>query len=356
MFFTESEMIFQRLGKAECECGATQEYYQGTAANLGKTRIFLKTRIHSPMKGPSEEDRPAGSMSVMSGLIPRMKHLVSTRSEDDTLAKSTARARQAAKTWRHKVVPEYTILEISMPRDRLPAIGAIAERFQRVRVGETYLAGLWSGSLLADILWISESPKSKERLKRPFSLPTWSWASLHGSIAYLLEGDTVPKAEVLEASCSYVGDRAFGVLRSSKLIFLRGRILHSLLKWADADVSLCFHNGDAWTEFSDSVKGAMRTMWINMDQDHDGVQNIPSHQEVNILEISRSNDDLFSNCEWNILLLRREGPDNFVYTRAGKVTFVFYQKGGGGRAGDELPQDGFESIFEGRSVLTTCEL
>lgn len=363
MFFTESEMIFQCLGRAECECGATQEYCQGTAAKLSKTEIFLKTRTQSPNRGSSEEDRSARGMSVLmralAGLKSKMKHLISTCPRDDTQAEITDRARQAAKTWRHKVVCEYTLLEISMPRDRLPAIGAIAEQFQRVRAGEAYLAGLWSGSLLEDLLWISapelESPKSKERLERPFSLPTWSWASLHSSIAYPLEGTTVPKAEVLEANCSYAGDSAFGVLQSSRLI-LRGRTLHSQLKWADADVSLCFHNGDAWTEFSDSVKGVMRTMLINMDQDQDGVQNIPEHQEVDILEISRSNHDPVPMSEWHFLLLRREDPDKFVYTRAGRVTFIVTQKEGGGQAEDELPQDSFESIFEGRSVLTTCEI
>lgn len=364
MFFTDSEMIFQCLGRGECECGATQEYCQGTAAELSKTDMFLKTRTHSPTEGSSEEDRSTGAMSLpmraLLGLKSKMEHLFATYSGDDTQAEMTCRARQAARTWRHKVVCEYTLLEMSMPRDRLPAIGAIAEQFQRVRVGETYLAGLWSGSLLDDLLWISspqlESPKSKESLERPFSLPTWSWASLHSSITYLLEGwVTVPKAEVLEARCSYVGDRAFGVLQSSKLI-LRGRILHSLLKWADTHVSLCFHNGDSWTEFSDSVKGVMRTLWINMDQDRDGIQNIPSHQEVDILEISRSKDNYSSMSEWHFLLLRREDPDKFVHTRAGKVTFVLSPERGDGQVEDELPQDGFESIFEGRSVMTTCEI
>jgi len=138
-----------------------------------------------------------------------------------------------------------------MPRDRLPALGAIAEQFQRVRVGEAYLAGLWSGSLLDDLLWISNSlshgsPKSKQRLQRPFSLPTWSWASLNigSNIVYVHNGVTAPRAKVLEANSSYLGNTTSGVLQSSKLV-LRGRVLHSLLKWTDAAVSIYLRNGDA---------------------------------------------------------------------------------------------------------------
>lgn len=363
MFFTESEMIFQCLGNAECECGAIQEHCRGKAAETNKTDIFLNTRIHSPMRGSTEEDKSAWGMRVqmgaISGLKTRMKHFFSTSPRDDTPARNR-RARLTAITWRGKVVWEYSALAMTMPRDRLPAVGAIAEQFQRVRAGETYLAGLWSRSLLEDLLWISGgppswSPKSKVRLDRPFSLPTWSWASLHSSIVYPVDGLTVPRAEVLEAKCRYVGDNEFGVLQSSKLI-LSGRVLHSLLKWTDDGVSICFHDGDAWTEFSDPVAGIQRVLWIHMDRDQDGVQNIPSHQKVDILEVSTSTGGSFSRSEWHFLLLRRENVDDFVYTRAGTITFLPNHKGANRQDEGNLPEDGFESIFESRSVLTTCEI
>lgn len=362
IFFTESEMIFQCLSNAECECGATQEYCQGKAAQLTKTEISRRTTIRSPTGDSSEQDISAGSISMetraFSGLKTKIKHLLSKRPEDDTQAES--RARQVAMTWRQQVVWEYSALAISMPRDRLPAVGAIAEQFQRVRARETYLAGLWSGSLLDDLLWVSggpevRSPKSRDRLERPFSLPTWSWASLNSSIVYLNDGISVPKAEVLQASCSYAGDNAFGVLHSSKLV-LSGRLLSSLLKWNDADASICFHDGNAWTEFSDSTEGVRRALCIYMDRDQDGFQNVPSHQEIDILEISTSTGGSFSRSEWHFLLLRRDDPDGFVFTRAGKATFILDQREDEEQAEGELTQHGFENIFEGRSVLTTCEI
>lgn len=361
MFFTESEMIFQCLSNAECECGDTQGYYQGDASRLNKTDIFQKSRIRSAEKGPSEDTGPAASVGkhtgALSGPRAKMEHLMSKRARDNTLDESTGRARQAAATWRHKVVPEYSKLAMSMPRDRLPALGAIAEQFQRVRVGETYLAGLWSGSLLDDLLWETggsplRSPKFKDGLERPSSLPTWSWASLHCDIIYIDGGVTVPKAEVLEASCSYVGDDAFGLVQNSKLI-LRGRVLSSLFKWTAADVCICFHDGDAWKEYSDSVEYFQRILRVDMDGDQEVVQNVPSHQEIDFLEISRATGN---SSAWHFLLLRRDDQADFVYTRAGKATFFVQQEDYNGQDKGEWPRDGFERIFAGQSVLTTCEI
>lgn len=367
IFFTESEMIFQCLKNADCECGATQEYFRGNAAQLSKTDIFLKSRTQSWATRSFEGNRSAENkllhMSAISSLITTMKHLPSILSEDNTRADGRrARARQAAVTWRHHVVCEYSVLAITMPRDRLPAVGAIAEQFHRVRVGEVYLAGLWSGSLLDDLLWRSAhraldvvSHKSKENLERLPSLPTWSWASLKCSIIYPSDGITVHKAEVLEANCSYMGDNAFGVLRSSKLV-LRGRVLHSQLIWTGADVSICFLNGDSWTEFSDSIEGMRRALWVCMDRDQDGFQSIPSRQEIDVLEISISTSDSSQVSEWHFLLLRRKDTDECVYTRAGKATYFLMQEESGGADEGESPQDGFRSVFESQSVLTTCEI
>lgn len=369
MFFTESEMIFQCLSNAECECGATQEYYQGVTSQLNRTDIFQKTRNRSAGKGPSQDKQSKENRSIhmraLYGLKAKMAHLSSKRSRGDTEDESSGRAREVAATWRHKVVWEYSALVTSMPRDRLPALGAIAEQFQRVRVGETYLAGLWSGSLLDDLLWESsrpliQSPKYKDKLERPSSLPTWSWASLHSDIVYPRDDfvvPRVPKAEVLEANCSYVGDSTFGVLLNSRLI-LRGRILSSLLEWNDTGVSFRFHNGDAWTDFIYLSQHSVGNLWVDMDRDQEGVQNVPSHQEIDFLEISRSIAGGGPFSRWHFLLLRRDDQADFVYTRAGKASLWVrdLEEADNGQDKKEWPADRLESIFEGQSVLTTCEI
>ena len=112
IFFTESEMIFQCLNNADCECGATPDYCPGepTEVNLDKTDIFLKTRIGSPTESSSEEDISLGSMGVQKRSVsgPRIKqeNFLAVRSRDDTQAKDST-IRQAADTWRRIVVFEY---------------------------------------------------------------------------------------------------------------------------------------------------------------------------------------------------------------------------------------------------------
>lgn len=158
IFFTESEMIFECPQSVECECGAAQAWCQtGNFGCSNKTSIFRQTESDSlKLKG---------------------NDVVSERSLYDIQAEDS-QDRDIAKSWRRLVVKEYSLLEVSMPRDRLPAVGAIAEKFKRIRAGETYLAGLWSMSLLDDLLWACKrvhysSGNFKAKLERPFSLPTW---------------------------------------------------------------------------------------------------------------------------------------------------------------------------------------
>lgn len=340
MFFTESEMIFQCVENVECECGAAQAYCQTSDIDpTNKTSIFLQTEPDS--------------------FKLQRKDLESQSPVYDPQAEYT-RDLEIAKNWRDSVVTEYSLLELSMPRDRLPAIGAIAEQFKRVRTGEKYLAGLWSGSLLDDLLWRCytaqySSTKSKAELERPFSLPTWSWASLKCRVGYPSDGATVPLAEVLEANCSYVGGNEFGVLQSSKLV-LRGRVLTCFAEWTEDSFwcSFCLHDGDAWAVFDD--KGPSN-LSIDMDMDKDGEQSIPSWQEIHILEISESTEcgPDSPSTDWHFLLLRREDQDGLVYTRAGVATLRDRYSVDSEYSSEER-QDGFGRAFEARSVLTTCEI
>ncbi|KAK0711714.1 heterokaryon incompatibility protein-domain-containing protein, partial [Lasiosphaeris hirsuta] len=81
----------------------------------------------------------------------------------------------------HAVVSEYTALKLARPGDVLPALAGLAREVARTRPGETYLAGLWSGSLRADLMWFSRRALAAGRRPRPrprlWCAPTWSWAS-----------------------------------------------------------------------------------------------------------------------------------------------------------------------------------
>lgn len=77
----------------------------------------------------------------------------------------------------------YSKLNLTFESDCLPALSGTANQMQGLGKGR-YLAGLWEDSLLHDLLW---HPGSENRpLARPeaWRAPTWSWASVVGSVSY----------------------------------------------------------------------------------------------------------------------------------------------------------------------------
>ena len=94
-------------------------------------------------------------------------------------------------------ISRYTRRELGNPGDRLPGCAALAENFADIRSFESsdYLAGLWKGDIQAQLLWY-RSPGSKSKRS---SGPTWSWASVTGSVEffprYLLEDDFIVQAQ-----------------------------------------------------------------------------------------------------------------------------------------------------------------
>ncbi|KAJ4016238.1 hypothetical protein NW766_004429 [Fusarium irregulare] len=89
--------------------------------------------------------------------------------------------------WR-ALVEEYTQRNISDPQDRPIAIAAVAESFARSEQEDTYLAGMWSNSLLGDLLWSVSSPLddkcNHDNDATKIAGPSWSWTVTPGPINY----------------------------------------------------------------------------------------------------------------------------------------------------------------------------
>ncbi|PKK50205.1 hypothetical protein CI102_4331, partial [Trichoderma harzianum] len=86
------------------------------------------------------------------------------------------------------LIEQYSRLGITNATDKLPAVAAVAQQLHMTsRQAETYYAGLWSGSLFQDMLWVSDIQDYQNRAARPktpdpnglkwWPSPTWSWAS-----------------------------------------------------------------------------------------------------------------------------------------------------------------------------------
>ncbi|KAI1392657.1 heterokaryon incompatibility protein-domain-containing protein [Hypoxylon trugodes] len=122
------------------------------------------------------------------------------------------------------VLQIYISMDITMKSDRLPAIAGIAEYFQKLRPNENYLAGLWSGDLLRDLLWEVVEVFARSAAKtQTAGVPSWSWAFSSDTRDVVTPGPLHYLAEVREAECSYANDNQFGVPTRSKLV-LDGRL------------------------------------------------------------------------------------------------------------------------------------
>ncbi|KAH8711806.1 heterokaryon incompatibility protein-domain-containing protein [Phaeosphaeriaceae sp. PMI808] len=72
----------------------------------------------------------------------------------------------------------YVVCSMTNEADKLVAIQGIANRLGRF-IGDSLVAGLWRSRLLEELCWFASFP-GKPKIWRA---PTWSWASIEGSIA-----------------------------------------------------------------------------------------------------------------------------------------------------------------------------
>jgi hypothetical protein len=147
-----------------------------------------------------------------------------------TAAPSANHQRQIQALWRHIVV-QYTNFDLTVSSDIFPALSGLAERMWSSRQGEDYLAGLWSGSLIEDLLW----HRDDSDIYRPLEFigaeewtwraPTWSWASVYGPVLYSrgLYLDIAPPllissyAQLIKAECTPAGASRTGQITSGQI-------------------------------------------------------------------------------------------------------------------------------------------
>lgn len=90
------------------------------------------------------------------------------------------------------LVTNYSSRALTDPLDKLPAISGLAQSFDKFSNGRNgrYLAGLWESHLPLALLWRRISiPSLLSRLNsaRPtaYIAPTWSWASINGTVEFV---------------------------------------------------------------------------------------------------------------------------------------------------------------------------
>lgn len=87
---------------------------------------------------------------------------------------------QAHTSWQHMVM-SYSRRTLTNDSDKLMAIAGIAA-FAEKTLEDVFLAGLWEQHLYRDLLWTSNCDAAARITST--HLPSWSWASIGGSISY----------------------------------------------------------------------------------------------------------------------------------------------------------------------------
>ncbi|KAF2430226.1 HET-domain-containing protein [Tothia fuscella] len=142
LHFGPQEMWFECMEKVDCECSG----------------IF----------GDSWERYSTGQEKFLSKLT-HQRALA-----DSALPKVSRR-------W-HAIVEEFTELGLTKTRDKLPALSGMAQQIQTLRVGH-YLAGLWSDTLVDDLLWYRLDPSTATHPEK-WRGPSWSWIALDGPVKF----------------------------------------------------------------------------------------------------------------------------------------------------------------------------
>ena len=87
--------------------------------------------------------------------------------------------------WR-KLVAEYSACQMTMPGDKLVAVAGIVEQLDTLfpnTLSYNYYCGIFNTDIERSILWYSnQAPKPLQ--KHLYRAPTWSWASVDGSLAF----------------------------------------------------------------------------------------------------------------------------------------------------------------------------
>ncbi|KAH7371476.1 heterokaryon incompatibility protein-domain-containing protein [Cadophora sp. MPI-SDFR-AT-0126] len=122
-------------------------------------------------------------------------------------------------TWAN-LVELYSAAQLTNIEDKLIAISGVARRLSSISGDSEYWAGHWKKSLPFTLLWWVKC-NSRDAMSRPYTAPSFSWASVDGSIKHWrwvnIFGVASSRAEVLEINVENASLDPFGSVCSGYL-------------------------------------------------------------------------------------------------------------------------------------------
>jgi len=197
--FTKGELLWECNTHRGCECQVN---------DVGSLR---------PPQTPEESQRFSTGIQSRRDRFKALYDGVVSSAHDD----------QDSRGWA-EVITEFTKRQLTFDKDRLPATSGLAGLMSS-RAGvtpEEYMAGHWKAQLPGSLLWYAnwrsepgaETAQVLRHCPRSYA-PSWSWASITGSVAFTRGGKLVDKpeiiAEVLEVGGSPATANQFGPVRDA---------------------------------------------------------------------------------------------------------------------------------------------
>lgn len=191
----------------------------------------------------------------------------------------------------HKLVEQYSKLNLTHDSDIFPAFSGVSKQFQAALASKS-LAGLWEKTLLKDLLWHSAS--FVDGLERPWvrpvawRAPTWSWASIRYPATFIDTSQGIdPCCTVKEACCTAAGIDPTGEVADAHLI-LEGNIVPTLLNYSSVDIDS--EKPQQSTSPSSlylfgEVGSRIHNVWADTDTSIEGKDYVAAGTEVYILPI-----------------------------------------------------------------------
>lgn len=119
--------------------------------------------------------------------------------------------------WQY-MVQEYTSRNLTKSKDRLLAISGIATALGTGQ-HDVYLGGLWLSDLPLRLLW--EVTSALQPRPQEYRAPSWSWASVDGTIQFLSDADVDPDLRLLSCEVTPVHPTAqYGALKAGHIEIL----------------------------------------------------------------------------------------------------------------------------------------
>lgn len=299
LHFNRDEIAWECLEDSACQCSGIDSAAQPLSTNRAVTRALKKYE----------------SDGIGSSLEPKWRH--------NPLDWRGMSQQELQQSW-HDLIEDHSRLELTYESDIFPATSGLAKELQRVRESK-YLAGLWENSLLEDLCWhVASWRPARITSGRPtqWRAPTWSWASVTGSVRFTTSAGLLDPCQVLESICTPASTDPTGELTSGHLV-LKGLLIPTDLLYKPEVGAL---TAATWQTFDlGLLRGMMGSQYADYNCSMEGEGQVTSGSTVYCFLLGRMRPT-GSLC---LLVLRQVGEGsevNFpVYERIGFAELFFQQ-------------------------------